>query len=348
MFSSATEDANGRIVVQDWDLTRFEANPIVLWNHGEGGSRWSDSVEVDEYFPIGRASNVRVEKGKLLGDITLASEKANPLAERVFQALKEDVLNAVSVGWFPSDVRYEVHDDVEVVVMSGNELIEISVVPIPANPEAVRASLFTRSRALAHQTKEPPMHLLATLLPLLTMASAATEEQVTARVAELSEVERTVRELTGAKTPAEARAAVVALAEKAKSYDTVQAQIVEERATARASRVATLLKSGRDALQLTPANEPGILKALCGDETGAKADPDALELLLKNMPAAANAKHAQTADDATAPTTARPTEREIKRAAKLGLSPEALAAERIKLQRELNGLADETDTDEEG
>lgn len=348
MFSTATSDANGRIVVQDWDLTRFQANPIVLWNHGDGGgSPWNDSVEIDEYFPIGRASNVRVEKGKLLGDITLASEKANPLAERVFQALKENVLNAVSVGWFPSDVRYEVHDDVEVVVMSGNELIEISVVPIPANPEAVRASLFTRSRALAHQTKENPM-ILATLIPLLALVATATEEQVTARVAELSEVERTVRDLTGAKTPAEARAAVVALAEKAKSYDTVQAQIVEERATARAARVATLLKAGRDALQLTPANEPGILKALCGDETGAKADPDALELLLKHMPAVANAKHATTPVDATAPPTARPTEREIKRAAKLGIPPEALAAERIKLQRELNGLADETDTDEEG
>ena len=342
--STDIQDANGRIVVQDWDLTRYQANPIVLWNHGEGGSRWGEDVEIDEYFPIGRAENVRVEKGKLLADITLASEKANPLAERVLHALREGVLNAVSVGWVPSEVHYEKFDGEEVVVLSGNELIEISIVPLPANPEAVRASLFTRTRELAHK-KENPM-VLASLIPLLLLASTATEEQVTARVGELSDLEREVREQTGAKSAAEARAALVALVEKAKAFDELQAQVAAERAAERASRVAALLEAGRNALKLTPANEAGLLKALCGDETGAKADPDALELFLKNLPAAANAAHATTPKEAADGAAAQPTEREIKRAAKLGVKPEDLAAERIKLQRERSGLADDTNDEE--
>lgn len=322
----------------------------MLWNHGYGGSRWGDEVEIDEYFPIGRATNVRVEKGQLLADITLASEKANPLAERVLHALREGVLNAVSVGWVPSEVHFEKFDGEEVVVLSGNELIEISVVPLPANPAAVRASLFTRSRELAHtHTKESPMVLasLASLIPVLLMASTSTEEQVAARVGELAELERAARELTGAKSAAEARAGLVALGEKAKAFDELQAKVAEERAAVRASRVASLLEAGRNALKLTPANEAGLLKALCGDETGAKADPDALELFLKNLPAAANAAHATTPKEAADGAAAHPTEREIKRAAKLGVKPEDLAAERIKLQRELNGLADDTN-DEEG
>lgn len=343
--STDAEDSNGRIVVQDWDLARFLANPIVLWNHGDGGGGfWGDSVTVDEYFPIGKASNVRVEGGKLLADITIASEKANPLAERVFHALNEGVLNAVSVGWHPRDVRYEVHDDQEVVVMSGNELVEISVVPLPANPEAVRASFATRARELAH--KDKPMNVTMLIALALGLTENATEDQAASRARELADLERTVRELTGGTTPAEARAALVALVEKAKAFDSSQAELAAERERARAARVAKLLEEGRASLKLTPANEAGLLRAFCGDETGAKADPAALDLFLKHLPAAANAAHAATPREAAEPS-ARPTEREVRRAAQLGVTPEALAAERLKIQRERQGLATDPDTETE-
>ena len=73
-----------------------------------------------------------------------ASAKANPLAEQVWQSVQERTLRAVSVGFKPREVRKETRDDKDVYVLSDNDLYEISVVPIPSNPEAL-----TRMKALA-------------------------------------------------------------------------------------------------------------------------------------------------------------------------------------------------------
>lgn len=351
--STDTRDRNGRIVVQDWDLAEFEKNPIVLWNHGEGGSWWGDDVEIDEYFPIGRASNTRVENGKLLADITLASEKVNPIAERVYLALLEGVLNAVSVGWRPTDVRYEVHDDVEVVVLSGNKLLEISVVPMPANPDAVRASLCGKVRELAGQSRRDEIGMSSSFLIMVAsvigMTASSSEDAVKARVSELTEFERAVRDLTGTSNATDARAAIIALGASAKKLQTVEAALEVERTERRKIAVAKVLEAGRADGKLTPANEAQMLEAFCGDKSGLSADPDALERFIKVLPKAFNTAHADTPPVKSGGTNSapEPTEREKKRAAKLGLDPAALAAERVKLLAERAG--DNTnDEDEEG
>ncbi len=141
-FVASTDaiDSYGEIVAQNWDLKRFLANPVCLWSH--------QSYEL----PIGQAVRCEVVKGQLECTIRFASERANPRAEQVWQSVVEKTLRAVSVGFYPREIRFERHDDVDVCVLDDNELREISVVSIPANPEALAKA---KTKALAdYQAKQ--------------------------------------------------------------------------------------------------------------------------------------------------------------------------------------------------
>ena len=126
-FVASTDaiDSYGEIVEQVWDLARYRANPIVLYGH--------QSREL----PIGMCTAVGVSGGKLECTIQFATANQNPVAERVWQLVQAQILRAVSVGFAPRTVRRETRDGKEVTVLSDNELHEISVVTIPANPEAL-------------------------------------------------------------------------------------------------------------------------------------------------------------------------------------------------------------------
>ena len=139
-FIASTEciDSYDEIVEQVWDLDRYLGNPVVLFAH--------DSRSL----PIGQCTSVGVRNGNLECTIRFASAEANPMAENVWQSVKEKTLRAVSVGFVPRDVRREMRDGDEVYVLSDNELHEISVVPIPANPEAL-----AKMRARARTAGEP-------------------------------------------------------------------------------------------------------------------------------------------------------------------------------------------------
>lgn len=117
--STASEDRHGEIVsVDGWDLKNFKKNPVLQWAH--------DHTEP----AIGVAKNIRVEgtgkKARLVfepvfHDIT---DKAKALKKMV----EEGILNSFSVGFRPLEV------DGNVFVK--NELLEISLVNVPANADA--------------------------------------------------------------------------------------------------------------------------------------------------------------------------------------------------------------------
>lgn len=132
--STEAVDSYGEIVEQSWDLARYKANPVVLFAHNS------------RELPIGSARDVKVEDGALVATLDFVSAEANPKAEQVWQLIQQGALRAVSVGFRPRTVRSEKRDGKEVYVLADNELHEISVVPIPANPEALARA---RARALA-------------------------------------------------------------------------------------------------------------------------------------------------------------------------------------------------------
>lgn len=135
VFSTDAEDRYGEVVDQaTWQLGNFGLNPVALYAHNS------------RELPIGRAKDVGVVDGELRGTIVFASADGNPRAENVWKLVQEGVLRAVSVGFYSHSYRWEQIDDRERLVLSDNELIEISVVPIPANPEALARM---RERAIA-------------------------------------------------------------------------------------------------------------------------------------------------------------------------------------------------------
>jgi len=116
--SSEIEDRQGEIVRQTgWNLKNFKNNPVLLYMH-------------DHTKPIGKATRVWLDKSgaspmlKFKGFISDATEEL-----KGYRKLVEDgILNSFSVGFRPLE-------------MDGNEitkaeLFEISLVSVPANPEA--------------------------------------------------------------------------------------------------------------------------------------------------------------------------------------------------------------------
>ena len=133
--STETVDSYGDIVKANWRLERYAANPIVLFGHNTR----------DPSCVIGTASDVQVEGGALKARITLVGEEVNPEAERVFKLMKAGALRGISVGFLPHSYGWAKVSDQEVFVLDDNELFEISVVSVPANPDAL-AQLHAKAR----------------------------------------------------------------------------------------------------------------------------------------------------------------------------------------------------------
>ncbi len=97
-----------------WDLGNYRANPVVLWAHDYMG----------QHPPIGRA-DVAVENGRLMARVTF--DDADPFAAAIAAKYERGFLNAVSVGWDTSEVDGRTH----------YELLDVSAVPVPGDPDAL-------------------------------------------------------------------------------------------------------------------------------------------------------------------------------------------------------------------
>lgn len=123
--SSDAIDSYDEVVEQTWRLERFLANPVALWAH--------QSREP----PIGRCPRIEMVAAKLECTINFMPADLNPKADQVFRMGVDGWVKAVSVGFRPRTIRWEKRDGRDIYVLADNELVEISVTPIGANPEAL-------------------------------------------------------------------------------------------------------------------------------------------------------------------------------------------------------------------
>ena len=124
ILSDATPDRMGDVIDADgWDLANFNKNPVALFNHR------SD-------FPIGKWNNLRVANGKLRGHLQLAPEGTSDRIDEIRRLVDADILRAVSVGFMP--IKSEpLTKDSHGTRFLNSELVETSLVAIPANPNAL-------------------------------------------------------------------------------------------------------------------------------------------------------------------------------------------------------------------
>ena len=128
-ISDNKPDRMGEIVDQkSWVFKSYMKNPIVLWGH--------DPSEPENVLGTAATLSVADNGAHTDADITFDTS-INPKAELVFNQIKAGTLKTVSVGFINHSEEYK--DDIP--VLKDNELLEISVVPIPANPRAIALSL---------------------------------------------------------------------------------------------------------------------------------------------------------------------------------------------------------------
>lgn len=126
VLSDATVDRYGDVVEPGgWDLRNFKKNPIALFGHS--GS-----------FPIGKWSNLRVEGGKLIGKLNLASRGTSARIDELISLVEQGILRAVSVGFRPLAAEpIDPDKPWGAQRYTKSELLETSLVSIPANPAAL-------------------------------------------------------------------------------------------------------------------------------------------------------------------------------------------------------------------
>ena len=165
--SSDAVDSYDEVVDQDsWKLARFLANPVALRQH----CPWED--------PIGFWRNTRVD-GLLRGDLVLYKGPLFEESRKIWERYKQGGPVACSVGFYPGRTEKRVVDGAERKVLLDCDLEEISVVTIPANPQAVAearrlaAARAATNRGTRRTTKAPAMEDLKTYLEAKGLDAAA-------------------------------------------------------------------------------------------------------------------------------------------------------------------------------
>jgi HK97 family phage prohead protease len=119
-----------------WKTANWQRNPVVLWGH-------DDSIPA-----IGRGTKLRIQDKELRSTAIFAERDIYPLADTIFQLIKAKFISAASVGFIPLKLRPAGGDRKFGVDFIEQELLEWSVVNIPANPECL-----SQARSMGIDTK---------------------------------------------------------------------------------------------------------------------------------------------------------------------------------------------------
>ena len=105
----------------------YLANPVFLWAHDYGGAN----------LPIGRCVGLEKTGDRLTAKIRFDLD--DKFAAEVYRKYRDGYLNAVSIGWDPDE-----WDDCNI---TSSDLLDISAVPVPGDPDALiaRAEAWARS-----------------------------------------------------------------------------------------------------------------------------------------------------------------------------------------------------------
>lgn len=140
VYSDERVDRHGDVILaKGWDVDEFaKVRGPILWGHNHGAP------------PIGlssRPKRAEIDGVKsLIGDVTFAEAEVNPDADLIFRLVEAGFLKTGSVGFRPRDAKYgdEISDKEREryglskygMLYTAQELLEFSIVSVPANPGA--------------------------------------------------------------------------------------------------------------------------------------------------------------------------------------------------------------------
>jgi len=211
--STANPDRYGDIVDQSgWDLRAYERNPIILLNHNP------------TQLPIGKGK-AYVKNGQLMLDVEF--DKNDEVAQQVERKVRGGFINAVSVGFQPSEsiARNKLPADHPYYGKSGyyfpkSELLEVSIVTIPANNEATLSKHYTANLTLSDVAKSMLVHKHIVSIQELDNGNYLVEFAAHSEPEEVEEVEEVEEEVEESMHDEEE--------EKGSGYDDEEKEIEEE------------------------------------------------------------------------------------------------------------------------
>ena len=128
--SDETVDRYGDIIrANGWQLDNFRKNPVLLFSHKSRD------------LPVGRVDPIAVEGTRLIAHAEFMPEGVDPFADTIWQMVDQKFLSAVSVGFMPLASPNPMFDENQHLTgfeYIAQELLELSVVPVPANPNALQ------------------------------------------------------------------------------------------------------------------------------------------------------------------------------------------------------------------
>ena len=131
VMSDGSIDRMGDVIEpKGWVLDHFKAHPIALLNHDK------DQI-------IGTWRDVRIEGKQFVGRLELAEEGTSSLVDNVRKLVAQNILRAVSVGFKPIEQK-PLNDEADKYFgpfkFIKQELLECSLVAVPANPNALQVA----------------------------------------------------------------------------------------------------------------------------------------------------------------------------------------------------------------
>lgn len=130
--STPGEKRDGKDLDQNrWYLENYRRNPVFLWVHDYWGNK----------LPIGRAAAYE-EGGYLKCAVTF--DQKDSFARQVEQKYRDSFLHAVSVGW----------DEIEADGRVMYDLLDISAVPVPGDPDALKERQVAGMRGIYQQIQK--------------------------------------------------------------------------------------------------------------------------------------------------------------------------------------------------
>lgn len=255
--SDESLDSHGtRIIAKGWNLDRYIKNPVLLWCHAASGFNKMEPEDV-----IGTA-NCYVKGKALLADLQFPPAGINPKADRVFDMMKAKILKGLSVGFRPKAWHFEGADgkrdpNGDIMVIDEAELVELSIAPIPSNPNTLAKSLRALVSAvglsalsIAAEPGEAPADPGASMTDTATTISIPTiPAELAARLhadtVEKAIVELDKRDLEANNAKNDAVAAKAELAVAIAERDALKAEIEKRDAAEAGAEVDALVKAGR-------------------------------------------------------------------------------------------------------
>ncbi len=148
--TDATPDRVGDIVEPTGaDLSQYRRNPVVLFNH-------------DTEKPIAKCSSITQNAINITATIQFPAAGISTLSDDILSLVQAGILSAVSIGFRPIKWKY-LSETGFGMRFTEWELLEISVVSVPANPSAlVSERAIQRSRSAAAMATSSPAFGMAT------------------------------------------------------------------------------------------------------------------------------------------------------------------------------------------